>query len=213
MPAQTDDHAWDVANAECTLARFDPEAVSQRVDRLEAAVQNSFIEISDLGLSVSQYPGEDDGHNAPSQDTTRYVLDHLLPHALNPKQTKIYGRNQLLVDLLNELEPEEFVAVVLLYADRVGDAEGVRRAHDILVINPAPYVELIGAYRRRRKGGQGKRENIAQVLAERDAKIRKEAGTLRAAGRPKNEIASVLAERHGFSPQHIRRILKKTNMR
>jgi len=206
MPSRTSQNVWEDFAAEHALKRFDGGARNELVDRLEAAVQSSRVYCKPLGLHHSRYPGEDDGLGAQSESVTLYILDHLLRYTLDRELAKIYGKHECLLDLIKELEAEEFLGVVLLYANRVGD-------HDIFVINPTPYLELLRTYRRRRKGGLGKGESIRQVLAERDAKIREKADTFRAAGRPKYEIASVLAERHGISPQHIRRILKKTNMR
>ena len=48
MPAQHDDHAWEVSVAESKLARFGTDAREGLVDRMEAAVKSSFIEIDAL---------------------------------------------------------------------------------------------------------------------------------------------------------------------
>ncbi len=74
MPAQHDDHAWEVSIAEHTLARFGSDAREKLVGRMETAIQSSFV--NKLGWSVSQYPGEDDGYEKPSRDITSYLFTH-----------------------------------------------------------------------------------------------------------------------------------------
>ena len=215
MPAQHDDHAWEVLIAEGTLTRFGADAREDLVGRMETAVRSSFIENDDLGLSVSQYPGEDDGDEPPSRDTASYVIEHLLPHTFGTSADKGRGRNEGLLALSKELEPHEFVAVLLLYADRIGDTAAVRRAHDLIIKPTHPALELLHSYRRRLKGGYGRASALNKDLSPRDNAIRERAERLRASGRPEREIVGIITQltslTDGLGPRQIRRILKNTD--
>jgi hypothetical protein len=173
---------------------------------METAIQSSFV--NKLGWSVSQYPGEDDGPEPPSRDITSYVIEHLLPHTLN-----ISGRprNQPLHDLAKQLKPEEFAAVLVLCADRIGDTGGVKRAGDLIVKPSHPSLEPLRTLQRRRGGGLGRAEIQKEELRQLYEDIQQAYLKLMSDGRPKHQIASILAARFGRSPTQIRRILKKTD--
>ena len=209
MPAQHNDHAWEVSVAESKLVRFDADAREGLVDRMEAAVQSSLIEIDALGLSVSQYPGEDDGHEPPSRDITSYVFEHLLPHTLNIPPKKGRPRIKGLLDLAKELKPDEFAAVLLLYADRIGDTAAVRRAVDLITKPTHPSLEPLRSLQRRRSGGRGRAESLKPDLRQRNDDIRKDYRRLLASGQSKREIPGILAVKYKPSARQIRRIIKE----
>ncbi len=214
MPSRFVENAWDVWFAEGKLDHLGREAIEQFVDRLGAAIESSRVHSHysrKAGVVHSRYPGEDDGYDPPSRDITSYVFEHLLPYTLNISLGKERRRNEGLLGLIKELKPDEFAAVLLLYADRVGDTAAVRRAHELISRPARPSLEPLHVYRRRRAGGHGRRESLKEDLTQRNNDIREDYKRLLASGRSKREIPGIIAKTRRLSEKQIRRIVNETD--
>ena len=137
------------------------------------------------------------------------MFEHLLPHTLNIAPKKERSRNKGLLDLAKELKPDEFAAVLVLYADRIGDTAAVRRAYDLITKLAHPSLEPLRALQRRRGGGHGRAESLKEDLRQRNDNIREDYRRLLASGRSKGEIPAIIAKTRKLSARQIRRIIKE----
>ncbi len=142
-------------------------------------------------------------------DFTSFIFDHLLPQSTDRKLSKGHVLNKEFLDLVKKLEPDQFVGLVLLYAHRIGDRDGVSRAYGILVAPSSIYRHQLKACRDRHRGGGEKAARQKETLAVRNQKILKRANELLIKGKPKRNIASILAREFDLSSTRIRQILKK----
>ncbi len=118
---ENDELVWEVTSAGAQLP--DGFDLKTWLDRLSRALASGEIDIPELGLAVPRYPHS--GREPPVyENVTDLVLGHLLPHGHEP-----------LLDLLDALEreyrqeaPAIFLALLVIYADRISDLEGARAA-------------------------------------------------------------------------------------
>ena len=174
--------------------------ISALLKELAEVIDGSYEVLPELGISVSIFPGEDDHKSPASRDITSYVLDHLIPRL---------GEYRPLADLIAALVFLDFIALLLLHADRIADTTAIDRAHDVLNRNGKPYAEQVNTWLRQRRAGYESGKSRKETNAERNRDIRAEAESFRKDGKPAHEIASVLAQRSGLSSRQIRRILNK----
>ena len=114
------------------------------------------------------------------------------------------------MDLIVALEPDEFAGLVLVYAYRIGDPDGVSRAVDILTAPSSFYRQHLKAYRDSHVGGREKAARAKARLRERNQKILKRHNELLAKGKPKRNIAGILGEEFKLTAARIRDVLKNT---
>ncbi len=143
-------------------------------------------------------------------DFTSFIVDHLLPQSTDRKLSKGHVLNKEFLDLVKKLEPDQFVGLVLLYAHRIGDRDGVSRAYGILVAPSSIYRNHLKAYRDSYRGGREKAAGKKEELAPRNQNILKRAGELLAKGIPKRNIAGMLGNEFKLTATRIREILKNT---
>ena len=118
-------------------------------------------------------------------------------------------KNDKVLDLAKKLEPDQFVGLVLLYAHRIGDRNGVRRAYGFLTAPSSPYRQRLKAYRDSHVGGLEKSARTGEKLRKRDQEILDRANELLKKEQPRRNIASILAKEFALTPARIRQILKK----
>lgn len=159
---ENDELVWEVTSAGAQLPDgFDLETW---LDRLSRALASGEIDIPELGLAVPRYPNS--GHEpAIYENVTDLVLGHLLPHGHKP-----------LVGLLDGLEraygPQAaaiFLALLVLYADKINDLEGARAAFQGLETPAsAPYAYIKAALQQlaRERGGKAlkRKQGIVQYV-------------------------------------------------
>ncbi len=195
------------------LGEFQEAEIDTLLKRLADAIASTRMPIDDLGMDVSIYPGEDDGVIAPPRDIVNYVLDHVWRFTTDAELSRAHGPCEGMLELVKETEPGEFIALLTLYADTIGDSEGVQRGAFLLETGCVPYREQLQAYKRRVAGGKSRGANQSVENAERNAKIQATANALLRDGKPGHEITHILAKRFKLSPRQIRRIaLKKTDV-
>ncbi len=145
-------------------------------------------------------------------DFTSFIFDHLFPQSTDRKLSKGRVLNKEFLDLVKKLEPDQFVGLVLLYAHRIGDRDGVSRAYGILVAPSSGYRHHLKAYRDSHRGGGEKAAREKEKLAVRNQKILKRAKELLTNGKPKRNIASILAREFGLTATSIRNIGKNSKL-
>ena len=201
---------WPYAIARAKVGR---EIFEELTDRLDAAIGSDFSAWQENEAQVAQkFSKLVEGINRP-RDVATFILDNLLPLYTSTKASKGRRINQEFLNLIKELEPVQFIALVILYALRIGDQDGVSRAFDIYTSPTSLYLQHLEAYRDRHKGGLQRAAKSRRRFAERDQKILDKAEELHAKGIPKNHIASRLANEFDLTSTRIRQILRKTKMR
>ncbi len=199
--------------AKDVLRRFSPEKIEGLIHELDSAIADTRDNIPGFDLDCSIYPGEDEGDPPPSSDPTTYVLDHLLPNALVERSRKKLELVHGIRDLVLKLEPEEFVALLVLYAAHHSSEKGIGRAYDVLVNKMQPYRKLITSFKNAASGGLAKITSPTQYKRrDRDEKIIKRAEELSENGMAKRDIASHLANKSELGVRQIRNILKKAEV-
>jgi hypothetical protein len=179
---------------------FTEHNISARLDQLKRCVESSLLDVPELGVQVSRFPGEDD-YDLPKTDIATYILDHLLP---------LGRRCCCLGNLITELrDPKIFLALLVIHSDRIGDEPAVVCANRALANDGYPYAEHIGAWLRRTRGGRQAGLDRRQKAAPMHDEIRRHAERLRSAGKPDREIAGILANIYGRGDRQIRRILQR----
>jgi hypothetical protein len=193
---------------------LEDDQVEDLLARLEIAIAETMVEIPELGLDCSVFPGEDDGLHPPSSNVVSYVLDLVLRHATGPCLI-FKNKAKRLLDLAVSVTPEQLVALLTIHADRGGDVDGVERGAEILRRGLHPYREVLGAAKRRSAAGRESGQQRRDKNAPRDRSIREAADGLRASGKAKHEIAGILAQQRWdgerLSVRTIRRILKNAD--
>jgi hypothetical protein len=161
---ENDELVWEVTSAGAQLPDgFDLETW---LDRLSRAIASGEIDIPELGLAVPRYPNS--GHEPPIyENVTDLVLGHLLPYGHKP-----------LLDLLDALEQAYrqqaaaiFLALLVIYSDKINDLEGARAAFEGLETpTSASYAYIKAALQQlaRERGGRVKKrkQGICQYVEE-----------------------------------------------
>ena len=192
------------------LRRFSTEKIEGLINELDTAISDTCDNIPSIDLDNSIYPGEYKGYTPPSRDPTTYVLDHLLPNALAERSSRKLIRVHKIRELVLKLEPEELVALLVLYSEYRSSREGISRAYDVLFNKMQPYRKLIASFKHAASGGLAKKTSPTQsALTVRNQKIKKRAKELSEKGMAKRNLASRLAKEFEPSPRQIRNILKK----
>lgn len=227
MPNKND---WSYYAPGKFLEELDNAAKEELLCNLDQAVEASFFIDETTGLKISQFPEEGDLDEpdilrlfSPEErevlkgvgfDTDalpdgspasrpKYLLQHLLENVLTSSSTHETGCIPILKQILDKLDPEEFISLFTIYCQK----------HNWEIspdIKPLKALEAIRSYKRRRAGGMGKALSVREDedrLA-RNEKIRKAHKEMLDAGQDPRSIASILAPRFELSASQIRRILK-----
>jgi hypothetical protein len=194
------------------------ENADRLVEELEAAVSAQYHkwQKNELRL-VQERPQIKESLGGPS-DVASFIFDHFLPLVIDRSRRDIPRGKHKILNLVTALEPDQFVGLVIVYADRIGDRDGVTRAFDILRTSSSVHRQQLKTYRKSSEGGhiaanplKGKRAAERAARATRDQQIHEQAAEWRNSGKPKHMIAGKLAKKHGLSTDRIRKILKKSN--
>jgi hypothetical protein len=187
--------AWDAWHHLSRELLFADEKIRDRLIEFTKALDETYQYVRELDEWVSIFPGEDH-HNA---DRASYVFDHLLP-----RLKSCAGLSRL----AKESPPSGFIAILVLHCDAIGDEEGVLKAQNVLMNGGHPYVDKLSILARRYKGGRESGRSRQEENSKRNQNIRDHAKRLTSDGKPRQEIAGILAPIYDLSPHQIRRILK-----
>lgn len=108
------------------------EDYEQLTDKLDAAVTADFQKWREYEERLTQERPQVFAGSPTPKDVTTFILDHLLPQKMGSGRSNARGKKHKILNLVATLEPYQFVGLVLLYAIRIGDRDGVSRAFDIL---------------------------------------------------------------------------------
>ncbi len=129
------------------------ENADRLTDELGAAVGADFLKWQEHEARLPRRMRKiEEGVPQPC-DFTSFIFDHLLPQSTDRKLSKGHVLNKEFLDLVKKLEPDQFVGLVLLYAHRIGDRDGVSRAYSVLVAPSSVYRHHLKAYRDSHRGG------------------------------------------------------------
>ncbi len=191
-------------------AKVGQENADRLTEELNAAVAADFLKWKENEERLAQERPQVLEGIALSKDVTSFILDHLLPQLMDGQRSKDRPKTHKILDLVVALEPDQFVALVQLYAHRIGDRDGVNRAYDILLAPSSFYRQRLKAYQDSHVGG---RERAARAKAghkERKQQILKRRDKLLANGIAERNIAGILGGKYTLTPTRIRQILKNT---
>ena len=152
------------------------------------------------------------GEAIKSKDVASFIFDHLLPQLMDRQRFRGPRKKYKILDLVDALEPDQFFGLVLLYALRIEDRDGVSRAYDILLAPSSFYLQRLGAYRNSREGGRTKANLSRAKLAKRNQRILERANTLLEEGKQRRNIAGILAKENELTSTTIRMILRNSKM-
>jgi hypothetical protein len=186
------------------------ENADRLTEELNAAVAADFLKWQENEERLAQERPQVLEGIALSKDVTSFILDHLLPQLMDGQRSKDRPKTHKILDLVVALEPDQFVALVQLYAHRIGDRKGVSRALDILSAPSSFHRQHLKAYRDSYVGGRERAARAKAALRERDQKILKRRDELLAEGKTKHNIASILGKEFERTATRIRQILKNT---
>jgi hypothetical protein len=154
---ENDELVWEVTSAGAQLP--DGFDLKTWLDRLSRAVASGEIDIPELGLAVPCYPNS--GHEPPVyENVTDLVLGHLLPHGHKP----LLGLLDALERKYRQEAPATFLALLVIYADKISDLEGARAAFQGLETSTsASYAYIKAALQQlaRERGGQAPKRKPA----------------------------------------------------
>ena len=187
-------------------AKVGQENADRLTEELNAAVAADFLKWQENEERLAQERPQVLEGIALSKDVTSFIFDHLLPQLMDRQRSKERPKTHKILDLIVELEPDQFVALILLYAQRIGDPVGVSRALDILLAPSSFYRQRLKAYRDSHVGG---RERAARAKAGHQ-QILKRRDKLLANGIAERNIAGILGKEFKLTPTRIRQILKNT---
>jgi len=145
-----------------------------------------------------------------STNVTNFIFDHLLPSLMHQKQSGKRLKTHKILELIVALEPDQFIGLVLVYAHRIGDRDGVSRAFDIFMLPSSFYRQHLKAYRDSHAGGLEKAFHAKAGLKKRNQEILKRRNELLAKGKLKRNIAGILGNEFKLTATSIRGILKNT---
>ena len=94
---------------------------------------------------------------------------------------------------------------------KAGEAAGSTPTDQEMPSEHLPPQSSVQGFLDRSKGGKKRQSEGADERRARDNDLRRRATELRDEGRPKHDIAGILAKDHALSPHYIRRILKNTD--
>jgi hypothetical protein len=186
------------------------ENADKLIEELDAAVATEFQRWQENdGRLAREHPQIAQALTNPG-DVASFIFNHLLPLMMDRSRRDLPRGKHKILDLVAALEPDQFVALVIVYADRVGDRDGVSRAFDIFTTSSSVHRQQLEAYRKSSEGGKKTANRSKGKLAARDQRIRERAVKLGKSGRPERNIASILAKQFELTPTRIRTILKNT---
>lgn len=203
MPSLETQQEWPVALARALLAQNSSNETGGLLNQLVHAVETSFIDWRKAEERRAQNLGEEQNGIAPPRDRASYIYDYVLPRCLDRKSFGASDKNQAVIGLLRTLEPDRFIALVLLYAARFNDVDGVRRAYDVLTMPSSPYRELLETFHHHRRGG------LTRSRTNQQKKIIRCALELLEKGASRRDVAGMIAQDLELSSAYVRRILKK----
>jgi hypothetical protein len=146
----------------------------------------------------------------PPRDIVSYLLDHALPPSLFRLPDSGSERIEELRELARELDEGGYLALLLVYADHLGDVEGVRRAWDHFTNARSPYWRMFTQFRDRSHGGVAKRV-ASKEIETRNIEMLREAHELRRSNMAEPKVVRKLAKKHNLTTRHVQNILKKWN--
>ncbi len=185
------------------------ENAERRIEELDAAVAVDFGRRQKNETHLAERSQIKDALSR-SGDVASFIFDHLLPLMMDRSRRDLPRGKHKILDLVAALEPDQFVALVIVYADRVGDRDGVSRAFDIFTTSSSVHRQQLEAYRNSSEAGKKTANRSKGKLAARDQRIHERAVKLGKSGRPERNIASILAKQFELTPTRIRTILKNT---
>jgi hypothetical protein len=193
------------------------EKADRLMEKLDAAVASDFHRWRENDSRLARERPQIAKALTNSRDVASFIFDHLLPRMMGRNRPNRGGRRHKVLDLVIALEPDQFVALVIVYADRICDRDGVNRAFDIFSSASSFHRQHLEAYRKSSEGGhtaanpsKGKRATERAARVVRDQRIRERRDELRKSGKPERNIASILAKQFELTPTRIRTILRNT---
>ena len=186
------------------------ENVDRLIEELDEAIASDFHRWQENDSRLARERPQIKETLSKSKDVASFIFNHLLPLMMDRSRRDLPRGKHKILDLVAALEPDQFVALVIVYADRVGDRDGVSRAFDIFTTSSSVHRQQLEAYRNSSKGGHQKAFRSKAERVARDLRIREQAVKLRESGKPEHNLASILSKRFKLTPRTIRTILKNT---
>jgi hypothetical protein len=193
------------------------ENAERLIEELDEAVASDFHRWQENDSRLARERPQIGQALTSSRDVASFIFDHLLPRMMGRNRPNRGGRRHKVLDLVIALEPDQFVALVIVYADRIGDRDGVNRAFDIFSSASSFHRQHLKAHRKSSEGGhnaanpsKGERATEHADRAVRDQRIRERRDELLKSSTPERNIASLLAKQFELTPTRIRAIIKNT---